>query len=88
MPGGIWVNLGPLLYHYSDSPPAPLGSSIEEKRRAEMSLELSLEDVRRVALQRGFRLEKECFLQTTYSANLQSMMNTQYNCVLWTMVKE
>ncbi|XP_050234124.1 uncharacterized protein LOC126682462 isoform X2 [Mercurialis annua] len=45
--GGVWINLGPLLYHFADT----YGED-------EMSIELSLEDVKRVALHFGFQLEK------------------------------
>ncbi|KAF6142038.1 hypothetical protein GIB67_038006 [Kingdonia uniflora] len=42
--GGVWINFGPLLYHFADA------NGIEE----EMPIELSLEDVKIVALQYGF----------------------------------
>ncbi|KAK8961375.1 hypothetical protein KSP40_PGU011395 [Platanthera guangdongensis] len=42
--GGVWINLGPLLYHFADS------YGPEE----EMSIEISLEDVIKIALQYGF----------------------------------
>lgn len=41
MPGGLWVNLGPLLYHYSDVP-------------FEFSIEPSLEDLLEIIQQIGF----------------------------------
>jgi hypothetical protein len=40
-PGGYWLNLGPLLYHYEDVP-------------GEASLELSYEELREVTLRLGF----------------------------------
>ncbi|CAG8602709.1 17165_t:CDS:10, partial [Dentiscutata erythropus] len=42
-PGGLWINLGPLLYHYENSPD-------------EMSIELSLEQVKAVVKDFGFQL--------------------------------
>lgn len=40
-PGGIWTNLGPLLYHYAEIP-------------GELSIELSYEDLRKVIQKVGF----------------------------------
>ncbi|XP_024401463.1 uncharacterized protein [Physcomitrium patens] len=77
-PGGIWINLGPLLYHFAES------YSPEE----EMSIELSLEDVKKVAARFGLVLKSERFIETTYTANRRSMMQNRYTAVFWTMVKE
>lgn len=62
--GGVWINLGPLLYHFADM----------YGQEDEMSVELSLEDVKKVAFHYGFQLEKERTIETTYTANPQSMM--------------
>jgi hypothetical protein len=43
-PGGVWVNLGPLLYHFSDLP-------------NEESIEPSYDAIRDVILGFGFQLE-------------------------------
>jgi acetolactate synthase regulatory subunit len=43
-PGGIWINLGPLLYHYADMP-------------GEISIELNLEQVLGIIRKTGFKLE-------------------------------
>lgn len=43
-PGGVWINLGPLLYHFSDMP-------------LEDSIEPSYEVVRQVILGFGFQIE-------------------------------
>uniref|UniRef100_A0A2P2K6Z5 Carnosine N-methyltransferase-like n=1 Tax=Rhizophora mucronata TaxID=61149 RepID=A0A2P2K6Z5_RHIMU len=40
----------------------------------EISIELSLEDVKKVALHYGFKLEKEKIIETTYTTNPRSMM--------------
>jgi carnosine N-methyltransferase len=42
--GGIWVNIGPLLYHYSEM-------------AGEMSIELTWEEVLEVAKRVGFTIE-------------------------------
>ncbi|KAJ9185131.1 hypothetical protein P3X46_004793 [Hevea brasiliensis] len=74
--GGIWINLGPLLYHFADM-----------YGQDEMSIELSLEDVKRVALHYGFQLEKESRIETTYTTNPLSMMQNRYFTAFWTMRK-
>uniref|UniRef100_A0A8B9SV23 Carnosine N-methyltransferase n=1 Tax=Anas platyrhynchos TaxID=8839 RepID=A0A8B9SV23_ANAPL len=43
-PGGIWINVGPLLYHF-------------ENLANELSIELSYEDIKNVILQYGFHIE-------------------------------
>ena len=43
-PGGVWINIGPLLYHWSDMP-------------GEQSVELSLEQVMNVITSYGMKVE-------------------------------
>ncbi|KAL0911094.1 hypothetical protein M5K25_019206 [Dendrobium thyrsiflorum] len=76
--GGVWINLGPLLYHFADA------YGPEE----EMSIEISLEDVKKVALQYGFEFEMEKIIETTYTANPRSMMQNHYYTAFWTMKKK
>ncbi|MCD7456162.1 hypothetical protein HAX54_030777 [Datura stramonium] len=76
--GGVWINLGPLLYHFADM------YSPED----EMSIDLSLEDVKRVALHYGFIFEKESTIETTYTTNPRSMMQNRYYAAFWTMRKK
>jgi hypothetical protein len=47
-PGGVWINLGPLLYHFSDLP-------------NEESIEPSYDAIRDVILGFGFQLEVTVF---------------------------
>ncbi|CAO2814169.1 unnamed protein product [Amaranthus hypochondriacus] len=75
--GGVWINLGPLLYHFADT----YGEN-------EMSIELSLEDVKKVAFHYGFTLEKESTIATTYTSNSRSMMQNRYYAAFWTMTKK
>lgn len=75
--GGVWINLGPLLYHFADM----------YGQEEEMSIELSLEDVKKVALHYGFQLEKEKTIETTYTTNPRSMMQNHYYTAFWTMRK-
>ena len=81
--GGTWINLGPLLWHFASNQD-PHSHSVEE----EVSIELSLEDVKRLASGYGFRIETERVVNTTYTANCRSMMKNWYTCAMWTMKKE
>ncbi|KQK05468.1 carnosine N-methyltransferase isoform X1 [Brachypodium distachyon] len=76
--GGVWVNMGPLLYHFADS----YGPDDD------MSIELSLDDVKRVAYHYGFVMEVEKMIDTTYTANMASMMQNRYRAAFWTMRKD
>ncbi|XP_077572234.1 carnosine N-methyltransferase isoform X1 [Stigmatopora nigra] len=70
-PGGVWVNLGPLLYHF-------------ENMANEFSVELSYEDIRAAMVKIGFHfvVENES-LHTTYTENERSMLRCVYDCVLF-----
>ncbi|KAK3138299.1 hypothetical protein QOZ80_5AG0367080 [Eleusine coracana subsp. coracana] len=74
--GGVWINLGPLLYQADSYGPDD-----------DMSIELSLEDVKKVAYHYGFVMEVENMIETTYTANMRSMMQNRYHAVFWTMRK-
>lgn len=76
--GGVWINLGPLLYHFADM----------YGQEDEMSVELSLEDVKRIAIHYGFELELEKTIETTYTTNPRSMMQNHYFSAFWTMRKK
>ncbi|XP_057461156.1 uncharacterized protein LOC130751586 [Actinidia eriantha] len=76
--GGVWINLGPLLYHFADM----------YGQEDEMSIELSLEDVKKVAFHYGFQMEKERTIETTYTTNPRSMMQNRYYTAFWTMRKK
>ncbi|XP_053558471.1 carnosine N-methyltransferase [Bombina bombina] len=70
-PGGIWINLGPLLYHF-------------ENLANELSIELSYEDIKHVMLQYGFHIEVEReSVTSTYTANSLSMMKYYYDCIFF-----
>ncbi|KAF9591905.1 hypothetical protein IFM89_009513 [Coptis chinensis] len=94
--GGVWINLGPLLYHFMDAygtEDVTLSLFFVAKffsgfLAQEMSIELSLEDVMRVAFDYGFHLEHEKIVETTYTANPQAMMQHRYNAAFWTMTKK
>ncbi|XP_053674437.1 carnosine N-methyltransferase [Anopheles nili] len=68
-PGGIWVNLGPLLYHFSDVP-------------QEGSIEPTYEDLLEIIRSLGFIiLKNETDIVTTYSQNPNSMHQSHYNSI-------
>ncbi|TSR04274.1 Carnosine N-methyltransferase [Bagarius yarrelli] len=70
-PGGVWINLGPLLYHF-------------ENMANELSIELSYEEIKDVMLKCGFlfEVERESVL-TTYTENEHSMLKYLYDCVFF-----
>ncbi|XP_022771809.1 carnosine N-methyltransferase-like isoform X3 [Durio zibethinus] len=76
--GGVWINFGPLLYHFADM----------YGQEDEMSIELSLEDVKKIAFHYGFHLKKEQTIETTYTTNPRSMMQNHYHAAFWTMQKK
>ncbi|KAM6930614.1 carnosine N-methyltransferase [Xenentodon cancila] len=70
-PGGVWINLGPLLYHF-------------ENMANELSIELSYEDVRTAMVRKGFYIEVEKeSVPTTYTENERSMLRYVYDCIFF-----
>jgi carnosine N-methyltransferase len=70
-PGGVWINLGPLLYHYADLP-------------NEDSIEPSYEIVREIILSFGFELINEkTNVSSYYTQNPQSMLAYEYRSVFF-----
>lgn len=78
--GGYWINLGPLLYHWADSH-LYVGDD-------EMSVEISLEDVKSIAASVGLRCVRDEFVKAAYTSNQRSLYQTVYKCAFWTMVKD
>ena len=72
--GGLWINFGPLLYHYTDN-------------INEVSIELSWNEVKKIIIGFGFEFTKEESVQTTYSADKDSMTHRIYKCIFFTAVK-
>lgn len=73
-PGGIWTNLGPLLYHYSEM-------------AHECSIELSYDELLHVIKKFGFVIEFEDDMDCTYCSDIESMMKTVYKCKQFTARK-
>ena len=59
--GGVWINLGPLLYHWADAHTYLPGE--------EHSIELSLEDVERIAQRLGFELLQRRTIAAGFNTN-------------------
>ncbi|MCJ8746711.1 hypothetical protein PDJAM_G00144830 [Pangasius djambal] len=74
-PGGVWINLGPLLYHF-------------ENMANELSIELSYEEIKDAVVKCGFQpeVERESVL-TTYTENERSMLKYLYDCVFFVVRK-
>ncbi|XP_056379242.1 carnosine N-methyltransferase isoform X1 [Hyla sarda] len=74
-PGGIWINLGPLLYHF-------------ENLANELSIEVSYEDLKNIIIKQGFLIEVEReSIRTTYTVNHLSMMKYFYDCIFFVVRK-
>ncbi|XP_054279680.1 carnosine N-methyltransferase [Macrosteles quadrilineatus] len=70
-PGGVWINLGPLLYHYSNM-------------TGEFSIEPPYSVVKEVITEVGFVIEKEeVGLKTKYGQNPHSMLQYEYRSVFF-----
>jgi len=72
--GGVWINFGPLLYHYSDLD-------------NECSIELSWEELKHIIANYGFEFKNEEIKETVYNSDINSMMYTVYRCIFFTAVK-
>ncbi|KZP20355.1 N2227-domain-containing protein [Athelia psychrophila] len=74
-PGGVWINLGPLLWHF------------ENNQSNDPSIELDLDEVKALARQIGFELSKEKTIDTSYTSNAQSMLGYMYHAEFWVATK-
>lgn len=74
-PGGVWINFGPLLYHYADN-------------QSQISIELSWEELQHVIIQIGFTLTIHPNVSTYYATDPHdTMMKVLYNCIFFTAIK-
>ncbi|KAF8909806.1 N2227-like protein-domain-containing protein [Gymnopilus junonius] len=74
-PGGIWINIGPLLWHW------------ENNNTNDLSVELDMEEVKTLAREVGFEISNERTIDTTYTNNAQSMLGYVYHASFWTATK-
>lgn len=72
-PGGIWINCGPLLWHFENS--------------EDISIELSLEEVKELAAKIGFELKDQRTIDTSYVGDEGSMLSYVYKTAFWTATK-
>jgi len=68
-PGGLWVNLGPLLYHYAEN-------------LYDISVEPSWEELRPFIC-RYFDLVEESNRQAYYTRNVESLQCVSYRCIFF-----
>lgn len=94
-PGGVFVNLGPLLWHYDDRAPNINGKKEEGSARKDSSkdqgigepgsFELTNEEVLLLIENLGFKIEKQEILNEGigYIQNPQSMLQNTYRVSHW-----
>ena len=84
-PGGVWLNFGPLLYHWAAG---EVGDQPDE--RFTRSVELSWEEVRHVMVEGfGFEMKQEEMVPgVTYSCNARSIMKTVFDCLFFAATKK
>jgi hypothetical protein len=73
--GGLWINLGPLLYHWADAHSYLPGD--------EASIELPLEDVERVAASLGFTTLQRQLVTAGFNTNARSACTCSPCCLLF-----
>lgn len=80
-PKGLWINFGPLLWHYEDQPPPKRGDD-------EGSVELSLDEVLKLVEMSGFKIVKrKSGGKTGYVGDELSMLTHIYEGEFWVAEK-
>jgi carnosine N-methyltransferase len=80
-PGGIWANLGPLLWHFAEMP-------------GEFSIELTWEEVRSAILSSGFTISQESggggesYRDCPYANNSRSLLNVSYKAIFFVAIRD
>lgn len=72
---GIWINVGPLLYHFHEIP-------------NEVSIELSWEELKKIIIKFGFEIQNEKIIDSTYSSVEERLKTTIYSCIFFTAIKK
>ena len=70
VPGAVWINIGPLLWHWSDMV-------------NEVSIELTWEELRALIISYGFVIEREEWRRCGYTHNAASMYKMEYDCIFF-----
>lgn len=74
-PNGIFINHGPLLYHFCDVP-------------NELSIEPSYEDLREIIQKIGFKfLKEQTNVKSKYSQNPNSLAQLEYDSIFFVVQK-
>ncbi|XP_038058127.1 carnosine N-methyltransferase-like [Patiria miniata] len=73
-PGGIWINLGPLLYHFENTP-------------KESSIEIAYDVLRQVILDFSFVILREESIHASYLQDHESMLKYEYDCIFFVCQK-
>mmetsp|Transcript_5721 Transcript_5721/g.8130 ORF Transcript_5721/g.8130 Transcript_5721/m.8130 type:complete len:400 (-) Transcript_5721:1132-2331(-) len=84
-PGGTWINLGPLLYHWVPNEICLIPENHDD--RYNQSIEIAYDELKHAILKRGFSIEREQWTHCNYTSNPSSMMRTNYDCILFTAIK-
>jgi len=75
-PGGVWINLGPLLWHW------------ENNATSDPSIELGLDEVLELARSIGFEISEVKTINSPYTSNKDSMLGYAYHAAFWTATKK
>lgn len=75
---GIWINVGPTLWHYESS-----------SNPREISIELDVSEIKELCRKIGFEfeLETEKTIKTTYAANIHNNLKQVYDADYWVCFK-
>ncbi|CAB07703.1 carnosine N-methyltransferase [Caenorhabditis elegans] len=66
-PGGVWINVGPLTWHFSDTPD-------------EASIELPYSVIMEMIRKKGFQVVEERVIDSKYTVNRRAMQFNQFAC--------
>jgi len=72
-PGGLWSNIGPLLYHYAEQPNA-------------VSIELSWAEIK-PTIEKYFEFKEEEKVKAYYTTNERGLFHTCYSCKFFVVVR-
>mmetsp|Transcript_37806 Transcript_37806/g.118437 ORF Transcript_37806/g.118437 Transcript_37806/m.118437 type:complete len:209 (-) Transcript_37806:126-752(-) len=88
-PGGYWINLGPLLWHWAPSLPGNPAHSVGSQldRRNLESVELPFDYVEAAIVAAGFEMLNVEWRNVHYTHNVRSMLSSQYKVVFFTARK-
>lgn len=94
-PGGIWINFGPLMWHFEDDAKTYYITKQMTKNTPARSiptvmkgLELSRENLIELVERIGFTFEKrESDIETTYSGDIRALGAFTYKCEYWVCKK-